>query len=260
MVYKYKAKIEMHMHSNCSDGLFSVEEILEECRRRGFQFVSITDHNEIAGTLDAVDKAGKYGIVAFPGIELFFLIDGKVDELLVYFEEKNEMKKFYTEYMQAGRFLPHFKKIEDLVSIVRQNRGIICAPHPYCAKGICTNHLTIDIDEIEVANGMEPTSRNRMAAKYRTKKHLIGLANSDMHFYKKSLAVYTLLKSNQPITIDGIFANLRKETKTIKFIAEQHFKLTAFRRIAQWTYECFAVPKYLIRQFIWRKLLGQVDE
>lgn len=247
------------MHSNHSDGLFSVENILAECKKRNIEVISITDHNDINGSLEASKIAPKYGIEVIFGIELFFLINGKITELLAYFETETQIQNFFKEYMQAGRFLPIFHEIDEVTTIIHKHHGIICAPHPFCAKGICENHFETKVEGIEIANATEPGSRNRLAAKYRSKVHLIGLGNSDLHVYKKSLAVYTKLVSEKPITIDEIFQNLRKKKKSIKFIVQNHFKLSLKNRLVFWLYELYGVPKYLAIQFIKRKILRKTD-
>jgi len=42
-------KIDLHVHSNCSDGKMSLEGIFEEARQRGISLLSITDHDSMEG-------------------------------------------------------------------------------------------------------------------------------------------------------------------------------------------------------------------
>ena len=64
------SKIDLHIHSNYSDGHMGPEEILEETRRKGLSLISITDHDCIDGQEEAADLAAKFGIRCIPGVEL----------------------------------------------------------------------------------------------------------------------------------------------------------------------------------------------
>jgi predicted metal-dependent phosphoesterase TrpH len=63
-------KIDLHIHSQSSDGAFTVEEIVKEAKRRNIGFMSITDHDSIGCQRVAMDLAGKAGIRYVSGVEL----------------------------------------------------------------------------------------------------------------------------------------------------------------------------------------------
>ena len=62
--------IDLHIHSQSSDGAFTVEEIVKEAKRRNIGFISITDHDSIGCQMVAMDLAGKAGIRYVSGVEL----------------------------------------------------------------------------------------------------------------------------------------------------------------------------------------------
>jgi predicted metal-dependent phosphoesterase TrpH len=62
--------IDLHIHSKSSDGAFTVEEIVDEAKRRNIGFMSITDHDSIACQGVAEDLAMKAGIHFVTGVEL----------------------------------------------------------------------------------------------------------------------------------------------------------------------------------------------
>jgi hypothetical protein len=63
-------KIDLHIHSTCSDGAFSVEEIFREAKTRNIDLMSITDHDSIDCQKRAIAVATEHGISYIPGIEL----------------------------------------------------------------------------------------------------------------------------------------------------------------------------------------------
>ncbi|NLE03246.1 MAG: PHP domain-containing protein, partial [Crenarchaeota archaeon] len=47
--------IDLHIHSNNSDGVFSVKKIINTALKRKIDLMSITDHDSIAGQLQAIE-------------------------------------------------------------------------------------------------------------------------------------------------------------------------------------------------------------
>ncbi len=63
-------KIDLHIHSTCSDGALSIEQIFREAKDRGIDLISVTDHDSIDGQEQAVALAAEQGISYITGVEL----------------------------------------------------------------------------------------------------------------------------------------------------------------------------------------------
>ena len=63
-------KIDLHIHTTCSDGNLHVDEVLREARRKKIDLMSITDHDSIECQERVIHLAKKYGINYITGIEL----------------------------------------------------------------------------------------------------------------------------------------------------------------------------------------------
>lgn len=62
---------DLHTHTIYSyDGTASVPAVLKRARQIGLHVLAVTDHDEIAGSLKALELAPKYGIQVIPGIEI----------------------------------------------------------------------------------------------------------------------------------------------------------------------------------------------
>jgi predicted metal-dependent phosphoesterase TrpH len=62
---------DLHIHSIYSyDGTTSISSILGRARQIGLDVIAITDHDEITGSLKAVEFAPNFGIEVIPGIEI----------------------------------------------------------------------------------------------------------------------------------------------------------------------------------------------
>ncbi|MBW2609037.1 MAG: PHP domain-containing protein [Deltaproteobacteria bacterium] len=63
-------KIDLHIHSRCSDGQMDLREIFEEARKREIGLISITDHDSLDCQEEAEILAAEYGIQYIYGLEL----------------------------------------------------------------------------------------------------------------------------------------------------------------------------------------------
>ena len=64
-------EIDLHIHSTASeDGQFAPSRICEMAYACGLKVFSITDHDSVSGTAEALDAARKVGIDFVPGVEL----------------------------------------------------------------------------------------------------------------------------------------------------------------------------------------------
>ncbi len=65
-----KLFVDLHIHTNFSDGIFSPEEVVRYAQEVGLSAISITDHDITDGILPAVKEGIKRGIEVIPGVEL----------------------------------------------------------------------------------------------------------------------------------------------------------------------------------------------
>jgi predicted metal-dependent phosphoesterase TrpH len=65
-----RGKIDLHLHSICSDGQDTPEELVETAVKAGYNVISITDHDSVAGIPRALEAARDTHIEVIPGIEL----------------------------------------------------------------------------------------------------------------------------------------------------------------------------------------------
>jgi predicted metal-dependent phosphoesterase TrpH len=77
--------IDLHSHTNESDGTCSPAQLIEEARRVGVRILAITDHDTLAGYDQAVPCAREAGVELLCGIELSTKLHGTSAHLLGYF-------------------------------------------------------------------------------------------------------------------------------------------------------------------------------
>ena len=97
--------IDLHTHTQESDGTLTPAELIAEAASRGIEALSITDHDTLAGYEKATGLARDAGIDLVCGIELSTKVDGRTVHLLAYFLNQPPAGSFpdWLREMQASR-------------------------------------------------------------------------------------------------------------------------------------------------------------
>jgi len=113
-----KIEVDLHLHSNYSDGKYSIPKVIELAIDKGLKVISITDHDTIDGVQEASFLAEAKGIQNIPGVEVSSEIEGQEIHILAYFIDINNsdlkvyLQKFKEERLKrAERILSKLKKL-----------------------------------------------------------------------------------------------------------------------------------------------------
>ena len=115
--------IDLHMHSNCSDGTDSLEELYEKVKAAGITVFTLTDHDTVAGISSAILETRSYPVTVIPGVEISSALGGRIIHILGYNVEYNN-----PGFIGALRVIVHYRD-ERNIKICAQLRsyGIIKA-------------------------------------------------------------------------------------------------------------------------------------
>lgn len=69
--------IDLHVHSSCSDGTLSPEELVDYALEKGLSAIALTDHDTIDGIAPSLEAASGTALEVIPGIELSTHYQGK---------------------------------------------------------------------------------------------------------------------------------------------------------------------------------------
>lgn len=214
---------DLHMHTIFSyDGTATVPAVLARAKKIGLDVIAITDHDEINGSLKALELAPQYGIEVIPGIEVT-TADGDLLALNV------------TEKVERGRSL-----IETVLKI-RELGGFCIAPHPMAGgfgmKSLSARSIMRALRNREVAQtliGIETfnaTTIDKMSNHY---AYLLGehlkiakLGNSDAHILKTIGMGATQFEGH---TADSLIQAIR----TRKTFVQKQKKWNAVRILGSW--------------------------
>jgi predicted metal-dependent phosphoesterase TrpH len=78
---------DLHCHTTASDGALSPAELVAHAHERGVVQLGITDHDTIAGLVEAIDAGDRLGLQIVPGVEISVRGPSGSMHLLGYFDD-----------------------------------------------------------------------------------------------------------------------------------------------------------------------------
>jgi predicted metal-dependent phosphoesterase TrpH len=85
-------RVDLHVHSNNSDGAFPPEEVARLARDAGLDGIALTDHDSTAGYPAARDAGERIGLRVIPGSEISAVYEGSSVHILGYFLDTENPK------------------------------------------------------------------------------------------------------------------------------------------------------------------------
>jgi len=95
---------DLHIHTNKSDGEYSVEDIFKMAREKEITIIAITDHDTVNGVEEALYFSKKYNIEFIPGVELSAMYNNlEVHIVGLYINWQDDKFKKILNYFQRKR-------------------------------------------------------------------------------------------------------------------------------------------------------------
>ncbi|MBW1743486.1 MAG: PHP domain-containing protein [Deltaproteobacteria bacterium] len=218
-------KVDLHIHTkedSEDEILYSARELIDEAVLRGFDALSITNHDTLTFSTELGSYAAERDLVLIPGVEAS--IHSKHVLLLnMPFEDD-----YYTSF-------EHVLK-------QKTSNSLVIAPHPYFPGPTCLNgtleampHL---FDAIEYSCFHTPRiDFNRQAVQFAQKHGLAVVGNSDAHVLDQLGLAYSLVEAEK--TPDAIIQAIKagrvravSPTLPVDRLVEIFFRLVATKRLS----------------------------
>jgi len=91
-----KVDTDLHMHGYHSDGYQTPTALVYEAYRRGLRTIALTDHNSLAGVLEAIEAGKIFGVEVIPGVEIMTTdYQSLGTEILAYWPNQQEFLEWY---------------------------------------------------------------------------------------------------------------------------------------------------------------------
>ncbi len=178
--------IDLHIHTNHSDGSNSIESTLKKAKKLNIG-IAITDHNTISG---AIKASKQKEVIAIPGIEVGTIENRHVNLL---FYNIKELEEFHNKEIEKNKISNKIfnwwqtkLSTETLIDVAKKYNCLIVAPHPYnrvlknknWSKKI--KNLS-KIDAVEVMNSAIHQVDNRIANQFAEDINKSKVGGSDAH-------------------------------------------------------------------------------
>ncbi len=191
-------RVNLHIHTVCSDGQATPSEILRQAKEKGYKYVSISDHN----TLNAYFSNEIIGSdIIIPAVEFDVWCGYVFMHLLAYGIDVNneELQKFCAKTKKGTELdiirIFSGRDIKKLIQAVHNSGGIAVLAHPACCWAFSMDKfikklISYGLDGLEV---YYPYKRHRGIIKFHTvhaiekladKYNLIKTGGTDLHSFE----------------------------------------------------------------------------
>ena len=144
--------VDLHVHSNASDGTFSPSQVVELAKNAGLDAFALTDHDTTAGVPEALEKGRDLNIEVITGIEVSSSFDGTEIHILGLFVDPDDpVLAAMLEKMRISRGRRNEKMLENLAADgISFTKEELCGDNPdtiitrahfahaLVAKGFCS--------------------------------------------------------------------------------------------------------------------------
>lgn len=241
-------KADLHVHTRVSDGLASIEQVLEYAEHEtDLDVIAITDHEDVTGGLRAQELAAKrgYRVQVVPGAEVTTL--------------QGHLLGLYIE-----RTPKSFRQVESAIEMIHTQGGVAIVPHPMSWLTRSLSERTIDriclrgeggvtFDAIEVANP-SPAGRQtgRKAAFINGRRWLLpGVGSSDAHHLPHIGRGWTEFEGTQPEELKLALVEGKVEAHMVRYPSLREVGLGNLALGLAWGYS--ATPRKMMRGLVPRR-------
>ena len=96
--------IDLHLHSNASDGIFSPSELIRIVATAGISAAALTDHDTTAGLSEAERTAIQLGIEFVPGVEISAVTSDYEIHILGYYPRRYDELEVALNKLRLDRY------------------------------------------------------------------------------------------------------------------------------------------------------------
>ncbi len=148
--------IDLHVHTNASDGTKAPAEVVRLAAAKGLRAIAITDHDTVEGVAEAVAEGKAVGVEVVPGVEISADFRRGILHILGYFvrtddpallESLGRLKQGREE--RTPKILSKLQRLSVDISVEEVNREAGCGVtgRPHIAKVLARKHYVSSMQE-----------------------------------------------------------------------------------------------------------------
>jgi hypothetical protein len=185
-------KLDLHVHSTCSrDATAPPKDVISHCKKLGLDGLAITDHNAIAGSIEAYGLGKEQHLIVVRGVEI-------------------STKEGHVLALGVSELVPRGLTVAETIEKIHSLGGMAVAAHPQrFPSGIGLELARKGLfDAIETINGGSSRRSNVRARRVAEERRLPVTAGSDAHELTQLGKAYTMVESCE--TEDDVIEAIRK--------------------------------------------------
>ena len=98
-------KVDLHLHSSCSDGVYTPSQLVQVLAAAGLKAFALTDHDTTKGLSEAAKAAEEAGLEFVPGIEISVVEETREIHILGYYPVKLQLLEEKLADLRHQRFI-----------------------------------------------------------------------------------------------------------------------------------------------------------
>ena len=173
-----KQKVNLHIHTTCSDGLGNYEQILSSAKEKGYKLIAITDHNTIETHKNIKDDILLTGVEfdCWHGYVFLHLLAYGID-----INNPNILPCLAKDKKGTEDVIPRLfakRNLKKLIQAIHNAGGIAVLAHPACCWALSLDKLVNDLIKLGL-DGIEvyyPYPRFRKFAKFHSAEKVFEIA------------------------------------------------------------------------------------
>ena len=177
----YFNRIDLHIHSDFSDGKLGAVEIVEQAQKKGLKYMAIADHNTIEAYISTNILKDE---MVIPAVEFDCFYKGVLIHILGYgFDiDNSELKDLYSQnHLGCSMNLYRIMKLrnpKEVIEKINKAGGIAVLAHPCCYWVFSLDKLVKELCEmgLEGIEAFYPYNGLRSIVKFHSRKKIAELA------------------------------------------------------------------------------------
>ncbi|MEJ2715829.1 MAG: PHP domain-containing protein [Deltaproteobacteria bacterium] len=170
--------IDLHVHTNYSDGTLSPRELLGCASERGLEALAVTDHDTVEGVPEALQEGKRVGVEVVPGVEISAQWERGILHVLGYFVR--------TDHPELIETLAYLKQERE-----DRNTKILARLHDL--------DVDISLDEVNREAGCGVPGRPHIAGVMVKKRYVATIQDAFDRYLKRGASAYIKKAKLEPI-------------------------------------------------------------
>lgn len=115
-------RVDMHIHTEASDGTWTPQSLIKECKNINIEMLSVTDHDSVSNIENMITLSEICGIYFIPGVEISSTYENKLFHILAYGISRNNIA--LQRMLSSNTHLLQKKDDDSILTLINEGYNI----------------------------------------------------------------------------------------------------------------------------------------